>query len=85
MGTRKHCEHSHRGQATNHDPAQHGDCPVQGVHLGVPSFGSPADLVGPVVLRPRLAAGLPLSLTLLVSALDAAPTEGQVGDDVTCS
>jgi hypothetical protein len=29
---------------------------------GSSPFGSPADLWGPVALRPRLAAGLPLSL-----------------------
>src|SRR3954468_9408363 len=30
-------------------------------------FGSPADRVGPVALRPRLAPGLPLSWTLQIS------------------
>src|SRR4051812_5472343 len=37
------------------------------LRIRVAPFGSPADRVGPVALRPQLAPGLPLSWTLRVS------------------
>src|SRR3954466_14485273 len=37
------------------------------LRIPVAPFGSPADRMGPVALRPRLAPGLPLSWTLRVS------------------
>src|SRR3954454_12405550 len=37
------------------------------LRIRVAPFGSPADRVGPVALRPRLAPGLPLSWTLRIS------------------
>ena len=60
--------HGEREQAGGNDRAKHDCRPVEGADQGASPFGSPADLEGPVALRPHLAMGLPLSLTPSASA-----------------
>ena len=82
LQARQQRRHGKREQADGNDRAKRDCGPVEGADQGASPFGNPADLEGPVALRPHLAMGLPLSWTTSASAATRPSRFARTGEDV---